>query len=75
MFWCFKVKLFVTFHVFVNVFEGRGWGNRFHDAKTQSVCLLWLMIRILPNNDDLNILDGCGLEGVEDQLLWWVDLG
>lgn len=74
MFRRFKVKLFVALHVLVNVLERRWWGNGLHNTETQSMGLVWLMVRILAHNDYLDFLNWSCLETVKDQRFWWVNL-
>ena len=74
MFWCFELENGVIFHILVNILERRWWQDWFHDAETQSMSLFRLVVGILTDDDNLNVLDGCGLEGIEDQIFGWVDL-
>jgi hypothetical protein len=67
MFRGLEVKSFVALHVLINVFERGWWGDRFHNAETQSMGLVWLMVRILTDNNHLNFLYRCGFKTVKNQ--------
>lgn len=52
-----KHNLAVGSEIFVNILErgrGRDW---LEDTKAQSMCLTWLVVRILADDDDLDAVD------------------
>ena len=39
------------------------------------MCLSLLMVRILPNDDHLHLVEGTEVEGVEDEVAWRIACG
>lgn len=60
---------------FVDVLKGgRGWhfvGN----GKGQTMGLVGTMIGVLTEDDDLDLVEWSGIEGVEDKLARWIHSG
>lgn len=53
-----ELDVLVAAEVLVDVFERRRRRHWFENTEAKSMCLSWLMVRILPNNNNLDTSDG-----------------
>ena len=56
-----------------DVDEGGGRGDGFLDGKAKAVGLASAMVGVLSEQDDLDLIDGSGVEGVEDEAAGRID--
>ena len=59
-------RAYVGRYLFENIDERRRHGYAVVDRKTQSMCLIYIVIRVLTQYHNLNLVERTAVEGVED---------